>query len=80
MDARFQPHRVDDPKLRDAEARIERGLAPDVVGVARIRDLDDEMGIASTQILKFGLPVKEDKVGFEIGVGRQTESCFVALT
>jgi hypothetical protein len=41
-DARCDSNRVDDPKLADAEAGIERRLAADVVAKRGIRDLDDE--------------------------------------
>ncbi len=63
MDARLKAYSVDHPQLRNAEARIKRGLAPDVVGEARIRDLDGEMDVAGAKIFQFSLPVEEDEVG-----------------
>ena len=68
MDARFKPHRVNDPKLRDAEARIKRGLPPYIIGKARIRDFHDEKSGFCTQASYACLCIKEYKIGFEISV------------
>ena len=64
MDARFKPHRMDDPKLRDAEARIKRGLAANVIGEAGIGNFNDEKSIRGIQILEPNFVIKEYKIWF----------------
>ena len=73
MDARFKPHRVNDPKFRDAEARVKRRLAANVIGEAGIGNLNDEKRVRGVQILEPSFVIKEYKIWFQIGIRREPE-------
>ncbi len=63
VDARFKAHRMDDPQLWNAKARIKRSLAPNVVGIAGIGYPDDEKRVAGGSSLSFVALSKNTKSG-----------------
>ena len=68
-----QPNRVNDPKLANAEAGVKRRLAADIVAERRVRDLDDEQNIVSSEAGYAARLRKDDDVRFEIRVFAETE-------
>ena len=74
--ARRQSNRVDDPELANAEARVKRRLAADVVAERRVGDLDDEQHVIAGEAAYASRPRIDDDVGLEIGVLAEAEGCF----
>jgi hypothetical protein len=73
MDARRELDGVDDPQLGDAEGRIERGLAAEIVAEAGVGNLDDETRRRGAEAGNAGGLGEEDEIRFEGGVRRQAK-------
>jgi hypothetical protein len=76
VNVRDELHGINHPKLGDAERRVERGLAAEVVAEARVRDLDHEprsLGGEAPDAARLRI---EHEIGLKVGVRCEAERGF----